>query len=92
MRVMARLRALRINRGLSQEQLAARAGVARYTLTRLETGKAKRVHPSTRLKIAAALGVTIADVDELRENDGGERELPHVADTRAEYDPHGAES
>jgi transcriptional regulator with XRE-family HTH domain len=91
MRVMARLRALRINRGLSQEQLAERAGVARYTLTRLETGKAKRVHPSTRLKIAAALGVTIADVDELREN-GGERELPHVADTRAEYDPHGAES
>ena len=91
MRVMARLRALRINRGLSQKQLAERAGVARYTLTRLETGKAKRVHPSTRLKIAAALGVTIADVDELREN-GGERELPRVADTRVEYDPHGADS
>ena len=69
MRGMAKLRALRINLGWSQEELAERAGVARYTLTRLETGKAKRAHPSTRRKIAAALGVPIADVDELRGSD-----------------------
>jgi transcriptional regulator with XRE-family HTH domain len=57
---------LRLNRGLTQAELAARAGVSEYTIVRLERRQRKRPHPSTRRKIAQALGVDIADVDELR--------------------------
>jgi transcriptional regulator with XRE-family HTH domain len=63
---VARLRALRLNAGLSQKDLAARAGVSEHTIKRLEGGHRKRPYPSTRRRIAAALGVAIADVDELR--------------------------
>jgi transcriptional regulator with XRE-family HTH domain len=66
MPAMARLRALRLNLGLTQAELAARAGVSEFTVVRLETGKDRRPHPSTRRKLAEALGVAIADVDELR--------------------------
>jgi transcriptional regulator with XRE-family HTH domain len=65
---MARLRALRLNLGLTQAELATKAGVSEFTVVRLETGKGKRPHPSTRRKLADALGVTIADIDELRGN------------------------
>jgi transcriptional regulator with XRE-family HTH domain len=65
---MARLRVLRLNLGLTQTELAEKAGVARYTVARLEAGEGKRPFPSTRRKIAEALGVPIADVDELRGN------------------------
>jgi transcriptional regulator with XRE-family HTH domain len=72
---MARLRALRLNLGLTQAELATKAGVSEFTVVRLETGKGKRPHPSTRRKLAAALGVTIADIDELRGNGDG----PHAS-------------
>ena len=39
MRAMARLRALRLNLGLTQAELAQRAGVSEFTVVRLETGK-----------------------------------------------------
>jgi transcriptional regulator with XRE-family HTH domain len=65
---MARLRVLRLNAGLSQKDLAARAGVTVDTISRLETGRGTRPYPSTRKRIAEALGVAIADVDELRGN------------------------
>jgi transcriptional regulator with XRE-family HTH domain len=68
---MARLRALRLNLGLTQTELAERAGVSEFTITRLETGRGKRPHPSTRRKLAGALGVAIADVDELRGDGAG---------------------
>lgn len=38
----------------SQEELAERAGVARFTLIKIETGRA-RVHDATIAKIVAAL-------------------------------------
>jgi transcriptional regulator with XRE-family HTH domain len=69
-KLMPPLRVLRLNKGLSQAELAALAGVSEYTVTRLETGQRKRPHPATRRKLAAALGVPIADVDELRANGG----------------------
>jgi transcriptional regulator with XRE-family HTH domain len=72
MRAMARLRALRLNPGLTQAELAQRAGVSEFTVVRLETGKDKRPHPSTRRKLAAALGVAIAEVDELRGDGPGD--------------------
>jgi transcriptional regulator with XRE-family HTH domain len=66
-----RLRVLRLNAGLNQEELARAAGVSEATVKRLEAGRGKRPHPSTRRKLAAALGVRIADVDELRGDGAG---------------------
>jgi transcriptional regulator with XRE-family HTH domain len=87
---MTPLRVLRLNRGLTQAQLAERAGVSEFTVIRLERGQGKRPYPSTRQKLADALGVEIAAVDELRGN-GAEPGLPRVADRHIEYDPHGGE-
>ena len=67
---MPTLRALRVNAGLTQIELAERAGVGLTTIVRLEAGRGKRPYPGTRRKIATALGVTIADVDELRQDNG----------------------
>jgi transcriptional regulator with XRE-family HTH domain len=75
---MPRLRVLRLNAGLSQEELARAAGVSEATIKRLEMGKGKRPHPSTRRKLAAALGVPIADVDELRGDGGGDGRSGHA--------------
>ena len=93
---MPPLRVLRLNQGLTQAELAALAGVSEYTVTRLERGQRKRPHPATRRKLAAALGVPIADVDELRGNSEyaplAPRALPRVAERRGPpYDPSGAE-
>jgi transcriptional regulator with XRE-family HTH domain len=63
---MAKLRTLRLNAGLTQAELAQAAGVSAPSIKRLEAGKGKRPYPSTRRKLAAALGVAIAEVDELR--------------------------
>jgi transcriptional regulator with XRE-family HTH domain len=59
----ARIKALRERRGLSQEQLAAKAGIGRSYLARLETG----LHDptlSTLEKLAKALGVKVAKLVE----------------------------
>jgi len=50
-----RVRALRYQHALSQIDLAARAGVDRFTILRLERGSP--VRPSTIRKVARALGV-----------------------------------
>jgi transcriptional regulator with XRE-family HTH domain len=50
------LRALRLDRALSQRDLAAAAGVAQATITRLEQGH-RAAYPSTVRKLAKALGV-----------------------------------
>lgn len=52
-----RLRALRLQSGLSQEELAARAGVGARTIGRMEQHAALSGHPSTRMLIADALGL-----------------------------------
>jgi transcriptional regulator with XRE-family HTH domain len=49
------LKEARLRAALTQEELAARAGVARTTLARLETGAPAA--PATARKLAAALGV-----------------------------------
>lgn len=58
-----RLKELRLERALSQEELAGKAGVSHDVIWRLETGKGGS-HPSTVRKLAAALGV---DPKELRQ-------------------------
>ncbi len=51
-----RLREMRLDRGLSQEELHKATGISRDTISRLETGK-RRAHPRTVRKLAEALGV-----------------------------------
>jgi transcriptional regulator with XRE-family HTH domain len=50
------LRNLRRRAIMSQEELAAKSGVARDTISKLETGQ-RRAHPSTIRKLAAGLDV-----------------------------------
>ncbi len=54
-----RIKALRERRGMTQEQLAAKAGVSRTYLARLETA---RQDPTLSMleKLAKALGVKVA--------------------------------
>jgi len=52
-----RLRELRENAALSQENLAKKAGVSRATIADLEADK-RPARPSTRRKLAEALGVS----------------------------------
>ncbi|HEY8530883.1 MAG TPA: helix-turn-helix transcriptional regulator [Limnochorda sp.] len=64
-----RLQALRVQRGLTQVQLAQRAGVSQTVIARLEAGK-RSGRLETWVRLAAALGVTL---DELV---GGEAQTP----------------
>lgn len=63
---MPTLRDLRLARALSQRDLAARAGVAPKTVVDLELG---RQEPRLRTirRLAGALGVEPAEVDEFRQ-------------------------
>lgn len=56
-----RLKSLRIDAGLTQEQLAQRIGVKKQNISRYENG---RVEPNIRTakRIAEALGVTLEDI------------------------------
>ena len=51
-----RLRGLRERAVMSQEELAERSGVARDTISKLETGR-RRAYPSTIRKLAAGLEI-----------------------------------
>ena len=53
---LARLRQVRERKALTQEELAAKAGITRTALSRLESGAAEP-RPSTVRKLAAALSV-----------------------------------
>ena len=57
---MDKIKALRINEGLSQRMLAARAGVTNTSVWKLEKGGS--VHPATLKKIADVLGVKATDL------------------------------
>jgi len=54
---MRTLREWRAARGISYRELAERAGVARWTVGRIENGQAQRVNRSTVQSLATALGV-----------------------------------
>lgn len=57
-----KLRRLRLGAGLTQIQLAERAGVSPDTVVRWEGGKGERPHPGALSKLAQALGVTPAEL------------------------------
>ena len=62
----ARLRAVRTDRGLTQEQLAARAGVAASTLRKIETARVVEPGYFTMVAIADALGIELSDLNQPR--------------------------
>lgn len=80
------LRDLRRRAVMSQEQLAARSGVARDTISKLESGH-RKAYPSTIQKLATGLNVEprmlLGGIDYLDGESGGEtvREAP-VAEGR----------
>jgi transcriptional regulator with XRE-family HTH domain len=59
--VRHRLKAYRVERGLSQEEVAKRAGMATSTLSRLESG-ARRLAIDHLTPLARALGVEVGDL------------------------------
>ena len=59
------LRSTRQRQGLTQRQLASRAGLGQGTITKLETLR-RGAYPQTLQKLAVALGVTPADLVEGR--------------------------
>ena len=67
-RIAERLRSLRAERGWSLDQLAARTGVSRATLSRLENGE---VSPTASVlgKLCAAHGLTLSRLMHLVEGD-----------------------
>jgi transcriptional regulator with XRE-family HTH domain len=56
-----KLRELRLDAGLSQQELAERAGITREAVSMMETGK-RSPYPRTMRQLAAALGVSVADI------------------------------
>jgi transcriptional regulator with XRE-family HTH domain len=57
-----RIRALRTERGLSQEEVARRTGVSLGSYGDIERGVTTDPHYSTLLGIAHALGTTVAEL------------------------------
>ena len=58
-----RLRRLRLERGLSQRELAEKAGMSQSTIVLLERrGRSERFHPSTVRKLSGALGIDVAEL------------------------------
>lgn len=57
-----KIKEVREARGLSQEELAARSGVSRVTISGLENGIERATTTKTLVKIARALGVTVDQI------------------------------
>jgi transcriptional regulator with XRE-family HTH domain len=75
MQKTARLRELRDRAALSQEDLAEKSGVSRGTIADLEAGK-RPARPSTRRKLAKALGVQPDELSNSHGRRGGRRTRP----------------
>ncbi len=63
-----RLKALRIEQALTQEELATKAGVAANTVARLERNETEP-HMSTARKLAQALGIHPRELTKMRRGD-----------------------
>ena len=77
------LRRLRQQAVMSQQQLADESGVARDTISKLETGQ-RRAYPTTIRKLAASLGVEPQKLVEDRE---GRPRTPKVYEGQEEGRP-----
>lgn len=54
-----RIKEVREEKRMTQEELAAKSGISRTTISGLENGTARSVSTKTLLKIAAALETTV---------------------------------
>ena len=66
-RLATALRRARVGAGLSQEQVAYRAGLTRYTYQKYEKGESRPGHPAnptlrTVLAISQVLGIVVEDL------------------------------
>ena len=77
------MRRLRQQAVMSQQQLADESGVARDTISKLETGQ-RRAYPTTIRKLAASLGVEPQKLVEDRE---GRPRTPKVSEGQEEGRP-----
>lgn len=59
MKIGARVKSLRSLRGLSQNELAKRAGVTQATLSRLESGISDTIRGDTAIRLAQVLGTSL---------------------------------
>ena len=66
---MDRLKNLRQLRAMSQEELAEESGVGRATISRIERGETG-AHGRTLRRLAAALGVDVAELVQIEAADG----------------------
>jgi transcriptional regulator with XRE-family HTH domain len=57
-----KLRDVRLDRGISQQELHEMTGVSRDTISKMETGNRPNPHPRTLRKLAGALRVSVADI------------------------------
>ena len=57
-----KVKEVREERRMTQEELAKKSGVSRPTIIAIETGTAKDVKISTLLKLANALGTTVSEI------------------------------
>jgi transcriptional regulator with XRE-family HTH domain len=55
----ARLKRLRDEKGISQQELARQCGVTQATISRLESGELQDMQTSTARRLARALGVSV---------------------------------
>jgi transcriptional regulator with XRE-family HTH domain len=84
---MSHLRGFRERAVMSQEQLAEKSGVARDTISKLETGR-RGAYPTTIRKLAAGLnvepGMLLGGVQYLDEQPGGDPspEQPEQGESR----------
>jgi transcriptional regulator with XRE-family HTH domain len=56
-----KLREMRLDQGLSQQELAERAGTTREAISMMENGR-RAPYPRTMRRLAGALGVSVADL------------------------------
>jgi transcriptional regulator with XRE-family HTH domain len=61
----ARLHALRLRAGLSQQEAAERAGISTRALRDIEHGRVVRPQPRTLRRVAEAFGLSGGEIDEL---------------------------
>lgn len=57
-----RLKILRVSQNLSQEELSRKSGVARTTISLIETNSLENIESKTMLKLAVALNCDIGDI------------------------------
>lgn len=86
-RLEIRVRTIRLEKGISQAELASRAGVRQATISDLETGKTRRADFDVLERVARALSVRISDIlsDEAlsmttvaQYSGAGEKEINHL--------------